>query len=442
MLEYFWRGWGGVRISSPTPASANATLNYIDSTARINNPDLSPCPQCIRHLAAELKRKRRRGASRTDFKAHITSSARRTCTRGAEMPPVYWLVVGATPPEEIKRSQGRRSGTTRGGTIHAAEPLQYWLFNAGTTHKLQLMSEGGASRRGKGSGKWSTLRNAFLSALETSKVEPGDGTEGKRTCRASVPVPRFEGFMLFPRWALWAFCLDQNCNEIRPAEDLSLPFRRWRNRPAGREKGVGCKSPEDNPLWIRRSGWPDLLSSLPSFSFHSGTLIPCSDFQRLTLRSWREGVCLYFRNPRTGAVRVFSQSSCRSWVPPPWMTVPSSWPQFCPLQEWRSRMHGNTQRFCRTEAPRHKHLRCTSGTWNKKNSVSWICGAPPRIVCARDCVHVAERTTLWRLLQRTPPESRLGGGSVSRRFVLFFGKKKGGYSFLDNSSKLPDKRAP
>eukprot|EP00752_Nemacystus_decipiens_P008448 g7551.t1 len=54
-------------------------------------------------------------------------------------------------------------------------------------------------RKGGGakSVKWSTLRNAFLSAVESSKAEE----DGRREARAAgaVESPRFEGFTMFPR---------------------------------------------------------------------------------------------------------------------------------------------------------------------------------------------------------------------------------------------------
>lgn len=71
-----------------------------------------------------------------------------------------------------------------------------------------MMSERCSGGRGKGGGdrsaKWSTLRNAFRSAVAASK-SGGDaqGGGGERyTTSEGDPPARFEGFVLFPRCAL------------------------------------------------------------------------------------------------------------------------------------------------------------------------------------------------------------------------------------------------
>lgn len=71
------------------------------------------------------------------------------------------------------------------------------------------MSESAHGQRqggGRRSAKWSTLRNAFLSAVESSKA--GDGgrreacsTTSTGTGTSTTDPPRFEGFTLFPRCA-------------------------------------------------------------------------------------------------------------------------------------------------------------------------------------------------------------------------------------------------
>ena len=78
-----------------------------------------------------------------------------------------------------------------------------------TRSALPAMSEGAHGQRQGGGGrsaKWSTLRNAFLSAVESSKAGDGgrreacsSGSTGTGT--STTDPPRFEGFTLFPRCA-------------------------------------------------------------------------------------------------------------------------------------------------------------------------------------------------------------------------------------------------
>ncbi|CAN0156043.1 unnamed protein product [Scytosiphon promiscuus] len=69
------------------------------------------------------------------------------------------------------------------------------------------MAENGVARRGKGGEKWSTLRNAFLSAVAASKTgSTQSGGEGEgvttltsaKSASATAGRARFEGFVLFP----------------------------------------------------------------------------------------------------------------------------------------------------------------------------------------------------------------------------------------------------
>lgn len=65
------------------------------------------------------------------------------------------------------------------------------------------MCDSDGSVRGKGGGKWSTLRDAFLSAVAASKGEGEHAAQGGGNGASDrTESSRFEGFVLFPRCAV------------------------------------------------------------------------------------------------------------------------------------------------------------------------------------------------------------------------------------------------